>query len=157
MKRNLIFFGILLLSVILYDCQKDTCNDFIGAYSGVIEGSFEGTITLVVTGSEDNAMVEGTWSAVDQNTGGSYNGKINSSSVDCSSGAIDYVYGFSLTGPYNILCPAAESWCYDSGATLGEFKGNLNIESGAGTWKADTGAAETVGATGSGTWYVTKM
>lgn len=138
------------------------CKDFVGTYSGTISGngSFNGTLTLIVslvTEESESADLTGTWNG--QN---GYFGDINRADLKCSDGSVKYDFGVALKGPTSIVCPppcpptSSEGGCYCNGATLGEFAGTMTPTGGTGTWKGDSGAAQTIGATGGGTWSVSR-
>ena len=154
----LVIFAMAISSCTTTSTGGNDCLDLVGTYKGTFTGSFSGELTLIITESyQDEGRIEGTWSGTDPNTGITYTGKINKIYFDCSNGQLEYEYGLNLSSPMDVLCPSHEDWCYDTGATLGEFEGVINANSGVGTWRADSGAAETVGVTGSGTWSVSKI
>jgi hypothetical protein len=150
---------VSIFIIILFGCKKDesaNCNKTAGTYTGTLIGNpLNGTLELIVNlDSDGHNALTGTWEA----SNGLY-GVINRLDVDCGSGNFEYVYGLSLKGPYNIICPdnnPGQPGCYASGATLGSFSGKVTESGGNGYWHADSGAASTVGVTGFGTWVVTK-
>lgn len=142
------------------------CERFIGTYSGTFGGTvsglgeFEGTVTLVVTSQteeSESANLEGTWTGPQ-----GFYGDINRADLRCTNGTVNYEFGLSLKGPNTVVCPSpcepgsSGGGCYCNGATLGAFTGTFGEEGGAGTWRADSGAAQTIGATGGGSWTVTR-
>ena len=163
MKTYLHLFSLLLVTLFLAtSCDpvdpENSCDDLVGTYEGTFTGSFSGELTLRVVAkpTQGYAEVSGTWSGTDPVTGIVYTGKINTIQMDCDNGRLDYEYGLNLSGPMDVLCPSSESWCYETGATLGRFEGTIGGNSASGSWRADSGAANTVGVTGSGTWTVSK-
>jgi hypothetical protein len=141
--------------VFLTTCKKeeDLCMEFAGTYSGTISGTIQGTLTLIIN---ESGYLEGTWNGMESGSGTQFTGAINGSYIDCETGSVDYDYGVGLTGPMQILCPSSESYCYDTGATLGRFSGTISNGSGSGIWQANSGAAQTIGVLGNGAWSVTK-
>ncbi len=141
-----------------------SCDDLVGTHSGSLSGSgnYNGTLTLVVSSQgpmATEAKVEGTWNGED-----GYFGDVRLVTVTCADGTLKDAngFGFQLKGPTSVICPSPcaptdnDGGCYCTGVTLGGFAGKLSATGGSGTWKADSGAAQTVGATGSGAWTVTK-
>ena len=157
MRKYTIIAACMLASLLTGSCNKEEkfCKSLIGTYTGTFTGTFDGILTFVVTES----FIEGTWSGTDESSGTMLTGDIHVWNFDCFTGILDDDLGLGLTGPQSILCPAGSTQyrCYDTGATLGIFKGTLTETSGSGIWRADSGAAGTVGVTGNGSWSVTKI
>jgi len=153
-----IFLSVFFI-ILLYGCSKnesDNCDTISGVYTGTMSGyPLKGTLKLIINlDQEDISSLTGTWSAEN-----GLSGEINRLDVTCSTGNFEYDYGLSLTGPFNIICPdnnPGSPGCYASGATLGMFKGKITSSGGNGYWTANSGAADYLGVTGSGTWVVTK-
>lgn len=154
-------FTLVFSVFILFGCiglpEQDSCEDLYGTYVGTITGSpLSGELTIYVsTNYDDVADLTGTWTASSGLTG-----SINRADLNCTTGKVDYEYGLNLAGPFDVVCPNGDvnsTGCYDTGATLGRFKGTITANGGSGTWQANSGAADYLGVVGSGTWSVTRQ
>ncbi len=165
MSKTRAVMGLALALTSAGGCGEDDeadCGAYLGTYVGTLSGTspLNGTLTLIIAASGPSGVADltGTWNG----ESGHY-GEINRADLACASGAVSYEYGLSLNGPATVVCPppcgpgSSAGGCYCNGATLGAFAGNFTGSTGAGTWLADTGAAQTISVTGVGTWSVTKQ